>query len=757
MSILKTSNLDAGYKQKTIVENINMVLNEGKIVVLVGPNGVGKSTILKTVSGFLEGRSGAIYLDGQEFSHVSSKDRANLMAVMMTERNNVEYPTVHDLVAAGRYQYTGIFGKLSLDDNAVIDNSLKKVHAFDYKDIEFNKLSDGQKQRVLLARALVQEPKVLILDEPTSFLDIGYKLEFINLIRNLASKDNIAILMSMHELELAKAVADEVICIEDDGRIGRCGAPNEVLSFEYVSRLFNIEGLEFERIYNWENPHKTRLNRFNAGRKTKYIFVQGTMSSAGKSLIVAGLCRIFSQDGYRVAPFKSQNMALNSYVTANGLEMGRAQVMQAEASRIEPSVYMNPILLKPTGNSVSQVIVNGEVVGNMSSKEYFEYKTSLKEDILKATAKLEEIADIIVVEGAGSPVELNLKSNDIVNMGLAKMLDAPVILVGDIDRGGIFPQLIGTMSLLEQEERDRVCGLIVNKFRGDRALFEDGVGILEEKSGTEVLGVMPFIKLNLEDEDSVSDKLDRKISKNACIGIIKLPHISNFTDFDVFEQVENLSVGYITRKEELDNVGLLIIPGSKNTIEDMEYLKATGMDAAIKDYAKKGNVIFGICGGYQLLGETIEDPYGVENGGSISGLGLLPVKTTLTKEKMRTQKNGRITKANGALSKLSGVEYEGYEIHMGNTTCIESLDEFTDSMTGYSKENIYGSYIHGIFDKKDVLSVVVDYLKERTGLDIISEEVSDYKDIKDREFDRLAEAMRQNLNIPKIYEILGLR
>lgn len=312
------------------------------------------------------------------------------------------------------------------------------------------------------------------------------------------------------------------------------------------------------------------------------------MSNAGKSLIVAGLCRIFKQDGYRVAPFKSQNMALNSYITGEGLEMGRAQVMQAEAAGIRPQVCMNPILLKPTNDTGSQVIVNGEVLENMKARDYFAYKKKLIPDILKAYHTLEQQADIIVIEGAGSPAEINLKENDIVNMGLAELLDAPVLLVGDIDRGGVFAQLIGTLVLLEEKERERIKGLIINKFRGDVSILDPGIKMLEEKGGIPVTGVVPYMHLVLEDEDSLSDRFAEHEEKAVDIAVIRFPRISNFTDFMVFESIEGVSVRYVDTLEKLHHPDMIILPGSKNTMDDLKWMRQNGLEAAIKACAKSG-------------------------------------------------------------------------------------------------------------------------------------------------------------------------
>lgn len=339
----------------------------------------------------------------------------------------------------------------------------------------------------------------------------------------------------------------------------------------------------------------------------KVIMIQGTMSNAGKSLLVAGLCRIMKQDGYRVAPFKSQNMALNSFITEEGLEMGRAQVMQAEAAGMKPMVCMNPILLKPTNHTGSQVIVNGEVLGNMSARDYFAYKKQLIPDIKKAFQKLEELADIIVIEGAGSPAEINLRENDIVNMGLAKMVDAPVLLVGDIDRGGVFAQLLGTLMLLEEEEKKRVKGLIINKFRGDKSILDPGINMLEEKGKVPVTGVVPYMELSLEDEDSLTERFDRKAEGCIDIAVIRYPRISNFTDFNVFEQIPGVTVRYVTSVNELHHPDLVFLPGSKNTMGDLKWMRQNGLEAAVKKLAEEIPVC-GICGGYQMMGHQISDP-----------------------------------------------------------------------------------------------------------------------------------------------------
>lgn len=485
----------------------------------------------------------------------------------------------------------------------------------------------------------------------------------------------------------------------------------------------------------------------------KVIMVQGTMSNAGKSLLVAGLCRVFRQDGYTVAPFKSQNMALNSFITKEGLEMGRAQVMQAEAAGIAPMVCMNPILLKPTSHTGSQVIVNGEVIGNMSAREYFAYKKQLVPDIKKAFQKLEEKADIIVIEGAGSPAEINLKENDIVNMGLAEMVDAPVLLVGDIDRGGVFAQLLGTLMLLTKQEKDRVKGLVINKFRGDKTILDPGILMLEEKGRVPVVGVLPYLELRLEDEDSLTERFDHRREGLIDIAVIRYPRISNFTDFNVFEQNPNVTVRYVASEEELHHPDLIILPGSKNTMGDLKWMRQNGMEAAVKK--RVGEIpLFGICGGYQMLGEMVEDPDGVEEGGALRGMELLPVKTELKKQKKRCQVEGKIGTLPGIFSELSGCSYQGYEIHMGSTHIEgEASEEWKAPVYG-TRQNVYGSYIHGLFDQGHTAEAVVRALAKKKGLSLTEGEIQDYRKFKKTQYDKLADAMRMYFHMEEIYGML---
>ena len=497
----------------------------------------------------------------------------------------------------------------------------------------------------------------------------------------------------------------------------------------------------------------------------KVIMVQGTMSNAGKSVLVAGLCRIFKQDGYRVAPFKSQNMALNSFVTNEGLEMGRAQVMQAEAAGIEPSVLMNPILLKPTNDIGSQVIVNGRPIGNMSARDYFQYKKELIPNILDAYHTLEEKYDIIVIEGAGSPAEINLKSEDIVNMGMAKMANAPVLLVGDIDRGGVFAQLVGTVLLLDQEERNRICGLIINKFRGDKTILDPGLATLEAMTEIPIIGVTPYLKeLQLEDEDSLTEKFNQPMKTGRIdIAVIRYPRISNFTDFHVFEQIPGVSVRYVTSVEELGNSDMICLPGTKNTMGDLKWLRQNGLEAAIKKEKSCGKVIFGICGGYQMLGHTLNDLHGVEEGGTIAGMALLPMDTYFETEKKTTRVSGHFNKLTGLLEGLSGKAIEGYEIHMGRSTFrsdVKVLTQLTyDSIWQTSKDGIfvdqvYGTYLHGIFDKEGIAVEVVAALARKKGIRFEDLDKFDYQKLKEQQYDYLADQLRQHLDMDQIYRIM---
>lgn len=490
------------------------------------------------------------------------------------------------------------------------------------------------------------------------------------------------------------------------------------------------------------------------------------MSNAGKSLLTAGLCRIFKQDGYKVAPFKSQNMALNSFITKEGLEMGRAQVIQAEASGIQPETAMNPILLKPTNDTGSQVIVNGEVFQNMSARDYFAYKKELIPEIMKAYNSLDERFDIIVLEGAGSPAEINLKQDDIVNMGMAELVNAPVLLVGDIDRGGVFAQLIGTIQLLEASERDRIKGLIINKFRGDKTILDPGIEELEERTNIPVIGVAPYMKLDIEDEDSLSERLDNHSETGIIdIAVIRVPRISNFTDFNVLSCIDGVSVRYVSEVRELKHPDLILLPGTKNTMEDLLWMRQNGLEASVLKEAGAGTLIFGICGGYQMLGETLSDPDGVEAGGEIRGMGLLPMKTVFTKSKVRTRVSGMVNPIKGPFEKLSQMKFEGYEIHMGKSEFIEEVTRFgemTDavtgsvSMDGAVKGNICGTYVHGVFDQSEVAAALVAAIGSKKGIELCELSHFDYQAYKESQYDLLAEYLRESMDIRAVYAAMGI-
>lgn len=484
----------------------------------------------------------------------------------------------------------------------------------------------------------------------------------------------------------------------------------------------------------------------------KSIMIQGTMSNAGKSLIAAALCRIFRQDGYSAAPFKSQNMALNSFITADGGEMGRAQVVQAEAAGIKPEVCMNPILLKPTTDVGSQVIVNGRPIGNMTAAEYYRRKTELIPEITKAYKSLDERYDIIVIEGAGSPAEINLKQNDIVNMGLAELVDAPVLLVGDIDRGGVFAQLYGTVALLEKKEQERIKGIIVNKFRGDRAILEPGLEILERLCGVPVAGVVPYLHIDIDDEDSLSRRFDNAERRLIDIAVIKLPRISNFTDMAPFERYENVSVRYTESVRELHSPDMIIIPGTKSTIADLLWLRQNGLEAAVKKAAAAGTPVFGICGGYQMLGIRISDPDNAEAAdiSEIDGMALLEHETVFSADKLQRQTEGVFEGLTGLLSALNGKAFRGYEIHMGR-------QNGESSRAVSQKGEVYGSYIHGIFDEGDTALTVLKALCRKKGADPELLGSFDAAEYRERQYDLLADSVRKSVDIELIYRILEKR
>lgn len=504
--------------------------------------------------------------------------------------------------------------------------------------------------------------------------------------------------------------------------------------------------------------------------KGKCIMFQGTGSSVGKSLLTAGFLRILKQDGYLVAPFKSQNMALNSFVTKKGDEMGRAQVVQAEAAGIEPDCIMNPILIKPTADSKAQVILDGKVYKNLNAIEYHEMKDILRSGVKKAYDKLEREYDYVVIEGAGSPAEINLSENDIVNMGMAAIADSPVILIGDIDKGGVFASLYGTIKLLKEDEQKRIKAVIINKFRGDIEILRSGLKMLEDLIEIPVLGVIPYVDIDIEDEDSVTERLSKNNLAGAYIniGIVKLPYMSNFTDFNMLYRENGVGVEYISRPEQLESKDMVIIPGSKNTIYDLVYLQKMGFDNAIRKFAEDGGYVMGICGGYQMLGKNIFDLKHVEtDSGEAQGLGLLDIDITMKENKITTQAKGKIFQdLSGLLKDMGGCDIDGYEIHMGQ-------NDFGDKVTkaGYiyrrngqdtdvldmvcnKQGNVLGTYLHGIFDNGVFLRGIINNIRKSKGLKNNNEKPISFDEFKEIEYNKLAQIVRSNIDMDLFYEIL---
>lgn len=507
----------------------------------------------------------------------------------------------------------------------------------------------------------------------------------------------------------------------------------------------------------------------------KTIMVQGTASHAGKSILTAALCRIFFQDGYRVAPFKSQNMALNSFVTADGGEMGRAQVVQAEAACIPPTVEMNPILLKPTGESASQVVLLGRPLDNYTAQSYHnELAGKLWNVVTETLDSLRQKFDIVVIEGAGSPAEVNLQDTEIVNMRVAREAGASVLLVADIDRGGALASVVGTLELLEPQDRQRVRGIIINKFRGDVRLFQPAVEFLERRTGVPVLGVVPhFQDLYIMDEDSVS--MERKNyqaageSNKVEIAVLRTPRISNFTDFDPLESEPDVHMRYVGRDNLLGEPDMVIIPGSKNTIEDLMYLKQTGLAGEIVRLARRGVPVVGICGGFQMLGTELFDPDRTESAiENMSGLGLLDMKTIFARDKVTSQVRARVAGAGKLLGGYSG-ELVGYEIHMGRTDLGPGMKNAFLISTRSGREvnlpdgaedaggTVWGTYIHGVFDEDSFRRHIINLLKRRKGIDDMEHEpLVSAVERRQQGYDRLADLVRASLDIKMVYHLLGM-
>ena len=868
--VLEIKNLSVGYEKVPLQKPFSFTINKGQITTLIGPNGAGKSTILKTLIKQIDAISGAVFIDGKNLKSLSLKEFSRKTAALLTVSVKPELMTCRDVVEMGRFPYTNGFGILTVADKMEVEKAIQLVNARDYAEKKFSQVSDGQKQRILFARALCQEPKILILDEPASYLDIKWRLELVKILKKL-SAEGVTIIASMHEIDLALKCADRILCV-GQGEVRELSR-SESECRNQIRALYDLD----EDFFATESAYAELVKKFctkddkgeslppaphfvtatppspkgygsgiaftetrsklasqvlpadavapypsHPKRNALPVMVQGTMSSAGKSFLVAALCRIFKQDGFSVAPFKSQNMALNSFVTREGLEMGRAQVMQAEAAGVEPSVLMNPILLKPNSDTGSQVIVNGEVLGDMAAKEYFAFKKSLVPHIMKAYNQLASDHDIIVLEGAGSPAEINLKENDIVNMGMAQMAQSPVILVADIDRGGVFAQILGTIELLSSEERRRVRGFVINKFRGDKSILDSGIRMIEEKTGIPCLGTLPYMKINLDDEDSLSENLQKQTKfhdkkDEIQLAVVRLPHISNFTDFIPLQNLPSVNLYYASSVGEVGSPDCIILPGTKNTLGDLDWLKESGLAEVIQNKAKKGTPIVGICGGFQMLGEKLKTENGkwkVENGklktesgklktenGKLEtengkwktesylpggesgfdgeglsfesedalGLGLLPVETEFSSQKVRTRvrgklkvesgkwkaENGKLKTESGKLkvengkmeaesfsgeggafgadkaffAPLSGLLVSGYEIHQGRTHFLDGSEEsflaqIRDYLSGETKYdgavsgNVLGTYIHGFFDQNELRDKFIEILAKRKGMNL---------------------------------------
>ncbi|MBM2809243.1 MAG: cbiP [Chloroflexi bacterium] len=502
------------------------------------------------------------------------------------------------------------------------------------------------------------------------------------------------------------------------------------------------------------------------------LMIQGTSSHVGKSVLVAGLCRLFQQDGFRVAPFKAQNMALNSFATPDGREIGRAQAAQAEAARVTPTVQMNPILLKPEGNSRSQVVVLGRPEGVMDAAQYERRKEALWPIVLDSLRTLLDAYDIVVIEGAGSPVEMNLKLHDIVNMRVAHAANAPVLLVADIDRGGVFASLVGTMALLDDAERARVAGFVVNKFRGDVTLFQPGIAFIEERLERPVIGVVPWIdRLGIAEEDSlglpgsavrtygegtVEAHDSHANEKSIDVVVIRLPRISNFDDFDSLRNRPGVGLRFVDSEEAFGNPALVILPGTKTTRADLAFLRQRNLDRAIMAHAERGGAVLGICGGYQMLGERIEDPDGVEGPAGVDdGLGLLPAITRFAGEKTTIQVQGRAV-GGGLFTHCGETRFDAYEIHMGQTTCNapaafavrerEGLERLDGARS--ADGNIVGTYLHGLLRDGRVADALISHLAERQGI-AISPAID-----ADDPYDRLASTLRESVDVDHIRRLI---
>ncbi|WP_038176534.1 cobyric acid synthase [Vibrio pacinii] len=475
------------------------------------------------------------------------------------------------------------------------------------------------------------------------------------------------------------------------------------------------------------------------------LMVQGTTSDAGKSVLVAGLCRVLARKGVKVAPFKPQNMALNSAVTADGGEIGRAQAVQALAANLEPSVHMNPVLLKPNSDMGAQVIFQGKATTTVDAIGYQSYKQVAMPVVMDSFNQLQSEFDCIVIEGAGSPAEINLRENDIANMGFAEQADVPVIIIADIDRGGVFAHLYGTLALLSEQEQQRVKGFVINRFRGDIGLLQSGLDWLEQKTGIPVIGVLPYLHgFDLEAEDAINaaQVVAEKAKLNVKVPV--LPRISNHTDFDTLRQNPDINLTYVGKGERLDGADLIILPGSKSVRNDLDYLRSQGWDRQIERHLRYGGKVMGICGGYQMLGKWIHDPLAIESAaGSTQGLGFLNAHTTLASEKTLTNVSGTLTLDDQTLS------ISGYEIHAGITevNASQPITLNTNTLDGAISDcnQVFGTYLHGIFDDSRAVTAVARWV----GIDDIAQ--VDHRQNQQDAIDRIADAIEQHLDLNKLW------
>ncbi|HWQ72205.1 MAG TPA: cobyric acid synthase [Desulfitobacteriaceae bacterium] len=502
------------------------------------------------------------------------------------------------------------------------------------------------------------------------------------------------------------------------------------------------------------------------------LMIQGTSSNVGKSVLAAAFCRIFYQEGYLTSPFKAQNMALNSFVTIKGGEMGRAQVVQAQAAGREPDVIMNPILLKPTGQASSQVIILGKPQGNLTAMRYHgEYQRKTWPIVRECLEKLIKENEILIIEGAGSPAEVNLKQNDIVNMRVALEINAPVLLVADIDRGGALASVVGTLELLEPRERELVKGIILNKFRGDIKLLQPALDFLVQKTGIPVLGVIPYYTdFSIPEEDSVV--LDKELASSQQINcadlldivVIRLPFISNFTDFDALRDEPDVQLRYVNKAEDLGNPDLVILPGSKNTLDDLGFLHESGLAVMLKQRWHNSGPVMGICGGYQMMGRLVRDPYHTEsNRDEIPGLDILPMETEFYPEKYTVQSQGRIIGNNLFLKRCQGQTVVGYEIHMGRSFADKGTNYLfelsaADStyLDGLSAGSALGTYLHGIFDNDKLRRSLLEWLWERKGKERPPDNTPSQAALREIAFNQLADLVRRNMDLPALRAIMGL-